>query len=70
MYAWSGRVLGRPRWCARRAALLPARLDQAVRGQPFQQRVQRRPLQPGLRDPGPELREHRVIKPRIIQAQP
>ena len=51
-------------------ALLAARLDQAIGGQPRQQRVQRHLLQPAIGDPGPELRQHRVIKARVIQRQP
>jgi hypothetical protein len=51
-------------------ALLAARLDQAIGGQPGQQRVQRHLLQAGIRYPAPELSQHRVIKARIIQRQP
>ena len=51
-------------------ALLPARLDQVFGRQPFQQRVQRRLLQPGVGDPVPELREHRVVEARVIERQP
>ena len=49
--------------------LLPARLEQAVRGKALQQRVQRRLLQSRVRDLRPELRQHRVIEPGIIQGQ-
>ena len=50
-------------------ALLAARLDQAVCRQAFQQRVQYHLLQPRLRDPGPELGQHRMVKPRIPGGQ-
>ena len=51
-------------------ALFPGRLDQAFGGQPGQQHVQRYLLQVVRGDPVPELGQHRVIKPRVIQRQP
>ena len=52
------------------SALLPARLDQPVRRQLRQQRVQHRLLQPVPGDPAAELAQHAVIEPRISQPQP
>ena len=49
--------------------LLPARLHQTVRLQALQQRVQRGPLKPGARDLRAELRQHRVVEPRVIELQ-
>jgi len=51
-------------------ALLPARPEQATGGQPRQQRIQRHLLQPRLRHLAPELRQHRMTEPRILQRQP
>ena len=50
-------------------ALLAARLDQALRHQARQQRIQRHLLQPRPGHPAPELRKHRMVKARIIQGK-
>jgi hypothetical protein len=50
--------------------LLAARLGQALGRQAVQQRIQRHLLQAGPGHPPPELRQHRMVKARVIQGQP
>ena len=51
-------------------ALLAARAEQALGDQPGQQQVQHLLLRPMLDHPGPELAEHSVVEPRVVQVQP
>ena len=51
-------------------ALLAIRLDQPPFDQAVQQHVEDQPGQVVLDEPGPELRQHTEVEPRIIQLQP
>ena len=51
-------------------ALLATRLDQPPFDQAVQQHVEDQPGQVVLDEPGPELRQHAEVEPRIIQLQP
>ncbi len=51
-------------------ALPAARFDQSPSRQRDQQRVERLGLHRPRDQPGPELREHREVEPRIVQRQP